>query len=280
ALASAFEQQRVAFVSLNIQAGVGTVLVVDYIQTLPSELHYLWTAPWSPIKVLYILARYSAFISAAIIIRFTGSEGQGFSLETCRGYFYAGCMSILVTVAFSEALLFIRVYALSGRSKVTLAWLIVQFILVHGAQFTLMGVAITGVEFTVLPDPLGTVFGCASTSTADFGVILSILFATFVFSGVVLTALTAWFGFRKFRHSQATNLVTVFFRDGLIYFALITGTAIANIVVSVSGVDSSNFIMGESQGVFHSILACRLVLHLRETGNKSLIESENRPRPV
>ncbi|TFK16579.1 hypothetical protein FA15DRAFT_662047, partial [Coprinopsis marcescibilis] len=50
-------------------AGVGTVLVVDYIQTLPSELHYLWTAPWSPIKVLYILARYSAFISAAIIIR-------------------------------------------------------------------------------------------------------------------------------------------------------------------------------------------------------------------
>ena len=42
--------------------------VYDYFLTLPDEVSLIWAAPWTPMKVLFLLTRYIPFIDGGIML--------------------------------------------------------------------------------------------------------------------------------------------------------------------------------------------------------------------
>ncbi|TFK17657.1 hypothetical protein FA15DRAFT_710575 [Coprinopsis marcescibilis] len=62
----------------------------------------------------------------------------------------------------------------------------------------------------------------------------------------------------------------------LYLLSIIAGLAIVNIVtVSLTVGKPYNFVLGESQGILHSILACRLVRHLRKVGSRKTVDLDH-----
>ncbi|TFK21427.1 hypothetical protein FA15DRAFT_707258 [Coprinopsis marcescibilis] len=253
-----------------LQVGIATVLVIDYIGTIHLEIRHVWSAPWSPIKALFLLARYSAFLDVAFIVRYNLISKADLSAETCRLFHSLGVATVLVTVALAEGVLFIRVYALSARNKVLMACLMTQFVLVHAGEFALMSVLIKTTGFDIIPG-IADFIGCTPLPPPNSSMILRLIFGLLVLNATVLVMLMCWLGIRRFRNTRVSNLVAVFFRDGLGYFLVIASIAVVNIIAN-SRITASNFILAESQGVFHAILACRLVLHLREVGSQTETE--------
>ncbi|TFK24196.1 hypothetical protein FA15DRAFT_432487 [Coprinopsis marcescibilis] len=264
-LASLVRQKQVANF---LQAAISTVLVADYVETFPSEVNYIWSAPWSLVKVLFLLARYSAFIEATFVIAYSFTERSDLSPVTCEIHLGIAGLAVVASIALAEAIFFVRVYALSGRSRPMFFYLIFQWTAVHVGQFVLMGYIIRSFEYPIIPDITAQI-GCFAFPIPRAIPLLTALFALPVFSGSTLVLIMAYLGLKKFRHVHATNLITIYFRDGLLYFIVLASLAIANIVLGLNITGPSNFVIGEFQGILYSILSCRLLIHMRQVGNKT-----------
>ncbi|TFK21419.1 hypothetical protein FA15DRAFT_707251 [Coprinopsis marcescibilis] len=248
----------------RLQVAVVTVLVVNYVQTFKAEMCYYRSAPWSLVKFLFIIARYSAFLDAASVTAYFLLPIEDPSPVVCKTFQALGTMSFLATVALTEGILFIRVYAVSARNRFVLIWLSTQYVLVHCAEFALMGILVANTQFPTITG-ITEYIGCTVIPPSNHGMLLRCIFGLLVLNAGVLVLLMGWMGLVRFRHAPASALVETFFRDGLGYFLVIASVAVINIVANVR-VTMANFILAEAQGIFHSILACRLVLHLRKVG--------------
>ncbi|TFK17661.1 hypothetical protein FA15DRAFT_698371 [Coprinopsis marcescibilis] len=259
-----------------VQAFIGSLLVVDYLQTLPAEIRYIWPSPWSTPKILFLLARYSAFLNAILVIAFRVTRQEEFSSEVCFALVGLAVVSVFLTLAFAEAILFVRVYALSGRSKVMLGYLIFQFTAVHTTQFALMGRLISNLRYPFIPGTTEHV-GCFALPAPQNRNLIAGVYASFVLSGIVLVIINARLCYLKFsRDAQATSLVTHFMRDGALYFVAIANSAVLNVVISVKFFQTFSLVLCEAQSIIHVILACRLVLHLRIIGARGTIQLGSR----
>ncbi|TFK18284.1 hypothetical protein FA15DRAFT_760686 [Coprinopsis marcescibilis] len=249
-------------IASDLQVAVGTILVIDYLQTFASEVKHIWHSPWSAIKILYLLARYSPFLDAGLIIRYYLTETADLSPQTCRTFLIAGTISVIVTVAFAEAILFIRVYALSGQSKFMRAYLVIQYLVTHVAELALMAKLTSQAGFPIIPG-ITEHIGCTPSAPPHTELVMRVIFGLFVFNGAVLVVIMAWLCYKRFCPFRVSHIAFVFMRDGFLYFVVIAVIGVVNIIVSVE-TRATNFVLGESHAIFHSIMACRLVIHLRE----------------
>ncbi|TFK24189.1 hypothetical protein FA15DRAFT_756736 [Coprinopsis marcescibilis] len=216
-----------------LQAAISTVLIAEYIETFPSEVNYIWPAPWSLIKVLFFLARYSAFIEVAFVIAYSFTERPDVSPATCEIHLGIAGLAVVASIALAEAIFFVRVYALSGRSKPMLFYLVLQWIVVHVGQVALMGHIIRSFAFPMIPHITAKI-GCFAFPLPRAIPLLTAMFALPVFSGIALVLIMAYLGLKKFRHVHTTKLITIYFRDGFLYFIVLASLAIANIVLGLN----------------------------------------------
>ncbi|RXW15551.1 hypothetical protein EST38_g10310 [Candolleomyces aberdarensis] len=124
--------------TINLDVAVGgkilsrhaLITVTDWISTLPLETEVIWPSKWSLVKVLYILNR--CFL-ADMVLYYVYLELE--KVETCQMTFivFGGIALSEATMAPLLAVIFIRLYALSGQSKVYGIWLPLQFIVVQVA---------------------------------------------------------------------------------------------------------------------------------------------------
>ncbi|TFK17658.1 hypothetical protein FA15DRAFT_760982 [Coprinopsis marcescibilis] len=251
-----------------LQAAISTALIVDYIETLPAEVTYVWAAPWTMIKVLFLLARYSPFVTASLVIAYSFTESADTLASTCDTLVGFAGMFVVVNIALSEAIFFARIYALSGRSRHMLFYLSFQWIAVHLTQFVMMGIVVKSLTYPIIPHVTARV-GCFGFPLPRLIPAIQALFSLSMFSGGVLLLIMGYLGFQRFRHARASNLMNIYFRDGILYFLALASLAIVNIVLGVYITGPSNFVIGECQGILYSMLSCRLLLHMRHVGNKS-----------
>jgi len=75
-----------------------------------------------------------------------------------------------------------------------------------------------------------------------------------------------WIAFRKMtRHNPPGPLMTMLYRDGVIYVATILAFSVLNAVVSLATPVRYSDVLNSPQMVMHSILASRIFFNLRET---------------
>ncbi|TFK26994.1 hypothetical protein FA15DRAFT_666944 [Coprinopsis marcescibilis] len=247
---------------------VATLLISDYFETLPSEIRYIWQSRWSIIKILFILTRYSALVDTVLAFNY-GFFSAGLSPQKCHLFLSISCVTSVAMLAFSEGILFIRVCAITSGSRLLVWALFSQYITVHVVQFVLVTRFIENVSF--LEAPITRQSGCIPLAAPHALRFLLVLFVIFVVSAGLLVLIMCAIGIHHFK-SGRSSLFTIFFRDGLAYFAILAGVSIGNIIFSTGESVADNLIGGHIQGVIHAIIAPRMILHLRRAADASVRE--------
>ncbi|KAF6758143.1 hypothetical protein DFP72DRAFT_888213 [Ephemerocybe angulata] len=241
-----------------------TLALAEGFQCFASEeLSLIWTAKWNLGKGLYILARYIVFIELAIPGLYL--LPSGLSPLVCCQRMFAAATSILnsVEVSAAEAILFLRVYALGGTDRRLGAFLLLKYLGVHIAAYTLLYKFLNSIVCKH-PSPFPSVISCLPIKVDNR--MLSIVFILILASEIVILLLTFWLCFTKHK-STNSPLVGTFSRDGLYYFVLISAMSAGNIICNLVAPAGYVYLLSIPQMVLHSTLSTRMVLHIRKVGN-------------
>ncbi|TEB31415.1 hypothetical protein FA13DRAFT_1732855 [Coprinellus micaceus] len=246
-----------------------SLVAVEILHSLPEEVALIWKSEWNTGKILFLLSRYLVFFDASIALYYTSTAN---TVKLCEPLFAAGSSLTVVGVTLAEIILYLRVFALSGRSRWVAALLVTCFVGFHGTTFVFLARFIQSLEYAQSPIP--TIVGClpVKASAKD----LSIVFVLIMASEIVILIITLWLIFSKFRQSK-NRLVTLFYRDGLVYFVLLTAISAGNIICNLVAPPGYSYLLATPQRALHSILATRMVLHIRNVHGKTTNETSAIP---
>ncbi|KAI6119202.1 hypothetical protein EV401DRAFT_1963267 [Pisolithus croceorrhizus] len=104
-----------------------TLLVHDYFLTLSDEVEYIWSAPWTPVKSIYLANRYIALLGQTVICMQT----TGFVAAVTGGCeFYAIFFGayILVSLETAHVLVFLRAWAIWGGNRRILWFVVIAYV--------------------------------------------------------------------------------------------------------------------------------------------------------
>ncbi|KAF6745960.1 hypothetical protein DFP72DRAFT_923709 [Ephemerocybe angulata] len=237
------------------------LVVVDFLETFPDEVRLMWPTPLSLPKVLFFALRY--YILVHSVFAATYGVPTGMSPKQCSDSFLRVALSSIITMIASEAILFIRVYAFSGRNKKLLIFLVVQYLAIHASAFALLYKFIKTVHFVKFPIDHLVCFPAQSKN-----ILLSGVFALLLGSVIIVMFIMMYIAFRKHRNIN-NALITIFYRDGIFYFICLSALATANIIVNLAAPSSGmKFLLVQSEVNIHVILSTRMLLHLRSWAEK------------
>lgn len=238
-----------------------TLVLADYVRTLPDEIQYMWGAKLSIPKVLFFCLRYYLLVHVGFSLYALRAD---ITPEDCKRVMDRVDFSINALVAGSEAILYYRVYAFSGQRRRIMLYLVVQCTAILSAAFVLISLAIRTVKYTTYPE---YDVGCVPVAgdVSRLGIAFSLLLANIVAS----MAFMVYIALRKHQQSGFSNgLLTLFYRDSVVYFLFMSLFAILNIVVCFRAPEHYSSIIVQPQAVLHAILSTHMLLHLREWGQR------------
>ncbi|KAG1904735.1 uncharacterized protein F5891DRAFT_1012571 [Suillus fuscotomentosus] len=225
------------------------VIVWDWAVSLPREWTFIWKTHWTPVKTAYLFCRYWViavvpYLLYAFVTNHTEAECQ-------RIYKIPVALAMWNQVG-SESVLLIRTYAFFNRNNYLLAALVCALAGVVGYQLF-----VDTSEMMLLP-----------FVTPPF--IAPLLFDT------IVTAITVWkaFAIRRRSGGPSSKLIQTFLREGVFYYILIS---IANLINGIFYLQPRQVMSALNiplSVMMAPLLACRLILDLRERGAETVSHSE------
>jgi len=235
------------------------LLVYDYFLTLDLEVDLIWRSKFSFVNVLYFLSRYTMFVDAPLLVYIVTAIPH-IPTKTCilaseiwHGFAFFGLVSV-------HAILAVRTTALweHNRKIVWSLWGLLSLTVVGCLVIAYMHLKSTAIQ------SLSTNCGFNGSPTAFFIIVLILIFETVI---VILTTLR-WYN--TIRHSTSPLIVTIY-RDGILFFVCLFLVSLVNIIIQSSGPSDLQGLMIGLQSVMHSILSCRIVLHVRKAGRAAYV---------
>ncbi|KAI0759299.1 hypothetical protein BD413DRAFT_666451 [Trametes elegans] len=235
-----------------------------------AEWDVIWTARWSPVKVLYLWTRYYGLVAFALNLWLFNAN---FTADQCKPLHYIIAATCMWVTLGSEAILAMRTYAFLGRKMWTAAMMITMLI---GETAFLLYVSIAGVHQTVLP--IVTKGPCTASDAPGKHVVSGFWLAPVAFD-LICTFLTLWKAATL--QTRSSQLVKLFVSEGLFYFILVAAVNVLNaIFMFQSNVNIQN-INSFLALILSQVLCCRLVLNLRTQGRGGTVHtSEAGTRPT
>ncbi|KAJ8088108.1 hypothetical protein PM082_013659 [Marasmius tenuissimus] len=257
------------FTNLKIVAYVKVVacfaiLIYDTIITFDQEYRYIWQRKWHFLEILYFCIRYTPFIDTTIAVykrldpTFSKCDGLGTFTTIFSGF----------GVGLSELILMIRTYALYNSSRRILVFFVVLWLSVGGVSFW----AITRWTHSadsyvqIFPPEATTSVTCYLGRASNIGLVcyLSLLAGETVI--VLMTtwkALSTWWTTAHELSFKTSPLIVSLHRDGILFYFCILPFTIVNVIAVLRLPEGLLLIADTPLRIVHSILACRLVLHVR-----------------
>ncbi|TDL27139.1 hypothetical protein BD410DRAFT_783333 [Rickenella mellea] len=210
------------FVDLNLakytSLAAVTVLVYDYFILLPDEIALIWPSRWSISKCLFIANRYLAFVDPTMIIYLLMfGERAGVCVNTFRAIGVFTTIGIMV----AQWILLLRTYAVWG-SKISKPFVcvFVCYVCIGVVDSWASHKYVNGVHSTGVPGKGMT--GC----TLFFANRLA--WVSFVGIMAIESALISLLVYKAVQHFRVarSSLMTILYRDGLLYFAFVLATSI------------------------------------------------------
>ncbi|KAE9396192.1 hypothetical protein BT96DRAFT_977584 [Gymnopus androsaceus JB14] len=252
---------------MYIKVAMLALLSYDYFLSLAQEVAFVWSSDWSFVKVLYLVSRYSPFIDTILVVE--GRLSADITIASCNSTMTFTTIFAAAGIALSDLILVARTYVVYQRSRKVLIVLVVSWIVL-----SIVNIA-TATFWTKSPsevDPSSIISGiplCLQRNiTSHIGMINYV--ALLVFETIV-AALTLWkvftqqyfkFGF-SWTSETTRNLVLTFYRDGLLFYMFILPITLGNALVLAFAPPELQ-VLEIPLRVMHSILCCRLVIHIRE----------------
>jgi len=245
----------------RVDVGMLTALTYDTLLNIDQEHRLVWKSPWSPIKCLYLWARYSTFVDTALSVHIrTQLDVDPSQCHTATSFIRI--FAVIGTI-ITELILTIRTYALYGRSPYLLIFLSIMWLFIGGINiWALIKWAQSLIEVALSP-----VNSCNLDSPSNIGVVC---YLSLLIGETVVVLLTVWKGLRTFSLSRSayrhSHLVTTFYRDGILFYLAIFVILVVDVSLESQAPAGLKFIADSPLRVMQSILACHLVLHARAVG--------------
>ncbi|KAK0183987.1 hypothetical protein F5146DRAFT_501103 [Armillaria mellea] len=245
-----------------------TVIFFDYFLTLSDEVEYAWKGRKGPIFFLFLLNRYCA-MSFCIITLFAYFSPL-WTFEVCNRFAIVEWLQALLAAIPAEAVLLIRVYALTGNRKLYIS--ILSLLPITQCIIVIYAMAQPG-ENNALPLPD---LSAQSNGTDLFHVCIlfsnpvmdtlyltvSILFDSIVF----IITLQATIQCRKI--IPTTLLLQRIQRDGTLYFGIILTGNVVWMIFALCGRSGLKLMNAQPSMIFTSVMISRLTLSLRRTSHE------------
>ncbi|KAG2019632.1 hypothetical protein CC2G_005054 [Coprinopsis cinerea AmutBmut pab1-1] len=247
------------FCEQYITASSLAILIAEYFQTLELEIRYIWPGPTNVVKAIFYINRYAIFFTIGVSMYFKNVADP----SRCHAVFITACVLMMISVGTSQALLFIRVWALADRNKKMMIFLMAYMVVNTNCGLICYIFFFRSMEYALSPIP--SIIGCIALRaeykfmTACFALILS--------EQIVVMAVCLYLGIK--RHWGAKSpLIRTFFVDGGIYFVAVAALALANMIVLTRTPNGGQLILGSLQGTLDSTLTTRMFLNLRRLAAK------------
>ncbi|KAH6909251.1 hypothetical protein BKA70DRAFT_1277938 [Coprinopsis sp. MPI-PUGE-AT-0042] len=245
-----------------------TVLIVDYLETFLLEVKYMWPVKWNLVSVLFFVLRYLPLVHIPSTFPLTFNDRLPWA--SCAPYFIINTSIIQISTAGAEAIMFIRVHAIGGRSRNLGIYLLAHYVL------SMTGIVAALIAYFITVDyaepPLSPYLRC--TSLRGEGVYLSILYGIILFNEAVMMLTTVVLGFCKYLHSRKTPLWQIFYRQGTFYFVTLALASMANMTVNIWAKREYAYTFTVLQYALHSIFTVRMVLDIRQTVTQTEVLGE------
>ncbi|KAJ6476313.1 hypothetical protein C8R45DRAFT_1102570 [Mycena sanguinolenta] len=235
-----------------------TLLTYDTFLNLSLEYRYIWRSKWGLINCLYLWSRYGTFLDTSLNLLTEANVNLDPSTCSTLAKFisiYSG-----FGVAVTEIIMMVRTYALYGRSKrvvvfLVLMWLAIGAIGTWSAFDSLKKSESTPVVQS-LPDISCELYGSSND-------ILLLCFVSMLAGETVIVLLTLWKALHTFYWQadsafKSPGLLINFYRDGVLFYL-----AMLLVVLQSDAPEALKSIGHTPLRVIHSILACHLVVHIR-----------------
>lgn len=266
-----------------------SLLIFDTVITEDQEYQYIWRRKWSLVKALYLFIRYGTFLDTSIAVY----ERLGRNITDCDRIMTFNSGFCVVGIALSEIILILRTYAIYGSSRRILAFLLSLWLaLVCINTWAVTRWTSTSDDSSVqdIPSefrPFTNCFFGGSSKTLGLVCYLTLMGGETVV--VALTVGKAWSQHRliprflfkesvyKTNSLKAFALLNSFYRDGILFYLCLLPLTISNVVAILYLPEGLLQVTDTPLRVFHTILVCRLVLHVRriadsEPGQESLVD--------
>ncbi|KAJ7786654.1 hypothetical protein B0H16DRAFT_1756396 [Mycena metata] len=264
------------------------VVVWDWLISLPREWRFVWKTHWTPVKMAYLFCRQVALVSRstrthsrraphsywviAVVPYLLYSFVMDHSLEVCQKIYKIPVALALWNQVGSESVLLIRTYAFFNRNVYILWFLICAISGVVAYQLYVDTTQMDLLPFVKPPFDRGPCFPMSKPHSAH---LLALQIAPLLFDTIV-TLMTIWKAFTIRRRNGGPNsrLIQTFLREGVFYYILIS---IANLINGIFYLQPRQVISAINiplSVMMAPVLACRLILDLRERGSETVSHSE------
>ncbi|KAG2072385.1 hypothetical protein BDR04DRAFT_1230524 [Suillus decipiens] len=249
------------WVRKSFSAAGHTLLVYDYILTFRDEFVYIWKAPWTIVKVFFLLNRYGNLIGQTVIRLEEAGLLTHDSQKFCQCFAVFTTCFMFISIESIHILVLVRAWAIWGTRKRVmsiLAWSYVGYVVtllvssaysVHAANIRYLFLDVIQVCVTTMPDYVWLVY------------VGSFILDTVLF---VLTMRSLRIHSREFQHLYPSSILHVLFRDAIIFFI---ASMFSNALIIASWTafahDPNYFLAKGFATPLLSAVGQRLVLNLR-----------------
>ncbi|KAJ8088102.1 hypothetical protein PM082_013653 [Marasmius tenuissimus] len=259
------------------------ILIYDTVITLDQEYRYVWQRKWHFVDVLYLVTRYATFIDTTIAVY----ERLDPNFTDCDGLMTFTTIFSGFGIGLSELILMIRTYALYDTSKKILAFFVVLWLSVGGVNFwaVMRWTQSFDSYIQTFPPEATMSIRCYLGRASNIGLVcyMSLLAGeTVIVLMTVWKVCITWWTTTRNVSIRSSPLIVSFYRDGILFYCCILPFTIIN-VIALLGLPEGLFLIADTLvhpvlfaidgslkprlirplRVIHSILACRLVLHIR-----------------
>ncbi|XP_006463677.1 hypothetical protein AGABI2DRAFT_120486 [Agaricus bisporus var. bisporus H97] len=263
ALETAIRTSR--YISFASVAGT-TIMVLDWLLNIHHEIRLIWRANWSITKVLYLSARYIPFIDFPLMLRY---QFGSLNADQCRTIYNLSATLFVVSVIFAELIFTIRTWAAWSNGKYVAVGLFGTFALSWATIVVLAGLYLKGTHHQA--PHLPPLIGCILLSAGSY---LKVLFIIIAFFDTLMLGLMAIQAVSVFRDGGDSHLLRTVYGDGISFYIYLVVLSIINLIVISRFTDFVTLLV-MLQGTIHSVLACRVVLHIRHLSHVPTSGAEN-----
>ncbi|KAH8916374.1 hypothetical protein BT69DRAFT_784204 [Atractiella rhizophila] len=224
----------------------------DFIVTFPDEYKMMWKAErWTPVRVAFFLNRYYGLLDNVMFMCLFWFKIKP---KTCDKIHLLEPIASAAVVLICEFLFAARVLAVWNRRR-WIAWFFGTF-----AIFAFVVQVWSVIPNRALVLPPGS-RGCFSARGAKNYIwvywVPPLLYDTTATIFVTLPLISHW------RKSQRTRLLTIFARDGVLYFFVIFVCNLVNVIYFSIPTVVNPVLNAPLPLIFTTMMASRIVLHLR-----------------
>lgn len=235
-----------------------TMFLYDYFLTLGMEVDLVWSSSLGPMKILFAIQRYLPFLDTAVLCLLQ-LLSTTISPSVCR--LAGNIQSYLMVTGFllSELIFTLRAWAVWKRDKLLGIALSIFLLAIAVASYVVVCLSQRSLAYSGRPYP--GFQGCYMTGSNKVSYVNWLLLMAYE---AVLLVLMIIPGVTAYREGGNKGLYAVVYCDGILFYVYLFVLSTTNVIVINAFPADYFYILSPAERCLHSVLASRVLLHIRD----------------